>query len=86
MDGVELVPAEARLATILRERPGVPISRDELIARLWPDISDYPKAHAQQHLRELVYRVRAAFRHETGETPIATLLGEGYVWRQSNVG
>lgn len=79
VDGVEIMPVEARLVGLLRQRPGKPVPHDLLIRQLWPERGD-PIERDRAHLRELVYRVRCAFQEETGVVPIATVLRRGYVW------
>lgn len=81
VDGVEIMPVEARLVGLLRESPGRAVPHATLIRRLWPH---RPAAGRRDvaHLRELVYRIRQTFADETGEVPIATVLGRGYVWER----
>lgn len=71
--------SEQRLIAALRERPGVVVAYDTLIARTWPGVN-YPEAYARQHLRELVHRIRTSIEDQTGVLVIATVVNRGYVW------
>lgn len=74
-----LDPPLRKLARILAEQPRVPVSHDQIIKRMWPEIEN-PDTHARGHLRQLIYRLRAAYLDEEGEYVVATQPRVGYVW------
>jgi len=70
---VALTPTELGLLAALVERPGVVLSRAQLMARAYP----YDNLVTERTIDTHVKRIRAKFR-AVGEDPIATVHGVGY--------
>jgi len=70
---VQLTPTEFGVLAALLERPGVVLSRGQLMQRAYP----YDNLITERTIDTHVRRIRAKFR-EAGEDPIATVHGVGY--------
>ena len=71
-----LTLAERQVMVLLARTPGVPVSREALIARLAGDVHDFDP----HRLEMLVYRLRRKCRMQCGtELPIRAVRGVGYV-------
>lgn len=73
---VVLTLAERQVMTLLDQTPGVPVTREALIARLAGDVHEFDP----HRLEMLVYRLRRKCREELGaELPLKSVRGVGYV-------
>ena len=71
---ITLTPTEFGLLTALLERPGIVLSRAQLMQRAYP----YDNLITERTIDTHVKRIRAKFRDASGEDPIATVHGIGY--------
>ncbi len=71
---ITLTPTEFGVLTALLERPGVVLSRAQLMQRAYP----YDNLITERTIDTHVKRLRAKFREASGVDPIATVHGVGY--------
>ncbi len=71
---VPLTPTEFGLLAALLERPGVVLSRGQLMQRAY----SYDNLVTERTIDTHVRRIRAKFRAAGGDDPIATVHGVGY--------
>jgi len=71
---ITLTPTEFGLLTALLERPGIVLSRAQLMQRAYP----YDNLVTERTIDTHVKRIRAKFRDASGQDPIATVHGIGY--------
>ncbi len=71
---ITLTPTEFGVLTALLERPGVVLSRAQLMQRAYP----YDNLITERTIDTHVKRLRAKFREASGVDPIATVHGIGY--------
>jgi two-component system OmpR family response regulator len=71
---ITLTPTEFGVLTALLERPGVVLSRAQLMQRAYP----YDNLVTERTIDTHVKRLRAKFREAAGIDPIATVHGIGY--------
>ena len=70
---VPLTPKAVDVLSILVERPGQIVTREELIEAVWPD--SYVE---ESNLTQTVFMLRKALGRDSGEPYIATVQGRGY--------
>jgi len=74
--GVTLTPTEFRLLEYLMERPGVVVSADELLEKVW---GFFPHTGSRDIVRTHMRNLRAKIRHTTaGREVVRTLPRRGY--------
>lgn len=73
-EAVVLTPTEFGLLSALLERPGVVLSRGQLMQRAY----SYDNLVTERTIDTHVRRIRAKFRRVGGDDPIATVHGVGY--------
>ncbi|MDD5368406.1 MAG: FHA domain-containing protein [Anaerolineaceae bacterium] len=76
----KLSPAQFKLLQTLNARPDQIISRTEIVAAIWPDISD---GVSEEAVDAIIKRVRARLAEiPNGESYLVTLRGRGLVMRR----
>lgn len=74
---IVLQPNEAALLEILMKRPGTPITKEEILRRVWGYRFD-PRTNV---VDVLVYRLRSKIDRDFDSKAIVTVRGEGYLFK-----
>lgn len=75
---IRLTALELQFLQLLSEKPGEPVSRDQLIRRLYPDQKEY----TGRGLDALVRRLRVKTARQDTQAPIKTAHGLGYCFTE----